>query len=287
MKKSTGRLDVVATPIGNLADLSARARQSLAEADLIAAEDTRHTLALLHAIGVSRPLVSLHAHNESERVPQLMAQLEAGAVVALVSDAGTPLLSDPGFELVQRAAAAGIEVRSIPGPSAITAALAVAGLPPGRCCFEGFLPARSKERRTALLELAGEPRTLVFFEAPHRIAASLEDLAAAFGAERRAVVARELTKMHETIYRGTLAELAALAQADANFRRGEITLVVSGAPSAAVSVDPQLLKRTVTLLLKELAPGKAAALAAQLTGARRREAYAIAIACAPEEDVAG
>ena len=287
MKKSTGRLDVVATPIGNLADLSARARQSLAEADLIAAEDTRHTLALLHAIGVSRPLVSLHANNESERVPQLMAQLEAGAVVALVSDAGTPLLSDPGFELVQQAAAAGIEVRSIPGPSAITAALAVAGLPPGRFCFEGFLPARSKERRTALLELAGEPRTLVFFEAPHRIAASLEDLAAAFGAERRAVVARELTKMHETIYRGTLAELAALAQADANFRRGEITLVVSGAPSAAVSVDPQLLKRTVTLLLKELAPGKAAALAAQLTGARRREAYAIAIACAPEEDVAG
>jgi 16S rRNA (cytidine1402-2'-O)-methyltransferase len=287
VKKSTGRLDVVATPIGNLADLSARARQSLAEADLIAAEDTRHTLALLHAIGVSRPLVSLHAHNESARVPQLMAQLEAGAVVALVSDAGTPLLSDPGFELVQRAAAAGIEVRSIPGPSAITAALAVAGLPPGRFCFEGFLPARSKERRTALLELAGEPRTLVFFEAPHRIAASLEDLAAAFGAERRAVVARELTKMHETIYRGTLAELSALAQADANFRRGEITLVISGAPSAAVSVDPQLLKRTVMVLLKELAPGKAAALAAQLTGARRREAYAIAIACAPEEDVAG
>jgi 16S rRNA (cytidine1402-2'-O)-methyltransferase len=287
VKKSTGRLDVVATPIGNLADLSARARQSLAEADLIAAEDTRHTLALLHAIGVSRPLVSLHAHNESARVPQLMAQLEAGAVVALVSDAGTPLLSDPGFELVQRAAAAGIEVRSIPGPSAFTAALAVAGLPPGRFCFEGFLPARSKERRTALLELAGEPRTLVFFEAPHRIAASLEDLAAAFGAERRAVVARELTKMHETIYRGTLAELSALAQADANFRRGEITLVISGAPSAAVSVDPQLLKRTVMVLLKELAPGKAAALAAQLTGARRREAYAIAIACAPEEDVAG
>jgi 16S rRNA (cytidine1402-2'-O)-methyltransferase len=287
VKKSTGRLDVVATPIGNLADLSARARQSLAEADLIAAEDTRHTLALLHAIGVSRPLVSLHAHNESARVPQLMAQLEAGAVVALVSDAGTPLLSDPGYELVQEAASAGFEVRCIPGPSAITAALAVAGLPTGRFCFEGFLPARSRERRTALLELASEPRTLVFFEAPHRIAESLADLAAAFGAERRAVVARELTKVHETIYRGTLAELAAQAKDDANFHRGEITLVIGGAPRSALSVDPQQLRRTVALLLKELPPGKAAALAAQLTGAKRSEAYAIAISLAPEEEVAG
>lgn len=287
MKKSTGRLDVIATPIGNLADLSVRARQCLSEADLIAAEDTRHTLTLLRAIGVSRPLLSLHTHNESQRVPQVLAQLEAGSVVALVSDAGTPVLSDPGFELVQQAASAGFEVRSIPGPSAITAALAVAGLPTGRFCFEGFLPARSRERRTALLELVNEPRTLVFFEAPHRIAASLADLAAAFGAGRRAVAARELTKVHETIYRGTLAELAAQAQADANFRRGEITLVICGAQPSAVSVDPQLLRRTVALLLKELPPGKAAALAAQLTGARRSEAYAIAIGLTPEEEVTG
>ena len=287
MKKSTGRLDVIATPIGNLADLSARARQSLSEADLIAAEDTRHTLTLLHAIGVSRPLLSLHAHNESQRVPQVLAQLEAGSVVALVSDAGTPLLSDPGFELVQEAASAGFEVRSIPGPSAITAALAVAGVPTGRFCFEGFLPARSRERRETLRELANEPRTLIFFEAPHRIAAALADLAAAFGADRRAVVARELTKMHETIYRGTLAELAAQAAADANFRRGEITLVICGAAPTALSVDPQLLRRTVAVLLKELSPGKAAALAAQLTGAKRSEAYAFAITLAPEEEVAG
>jgi 16S rRNA (cytidine1402-2'-O)-methyltransferase len=285
VNKSTGRLDVIATPIGNLADLSARARDSLGAADLIAAEDTRHTLILLRAIGVSRPLVSLHTHNETQRVPQILAHLEAGSVVALVSDAGTPLLSDPGFALVEEATRAGFEVRSIPGPSAITAALAVAGLPTHRFCFEGFLPARSRERRAALRALASEPRTLVFFEAPHRIAASLADLAAAFGAARRAVVARELTKMHESIYRGTLAELAAQAAADANFQRGEITLVVSGAAPAARAVDPQLLKRTVGLLLKELPPGKAAALAAQLTGARRSAAYAIAVGGAQEEEL--
>jgi len=287
VKISTGRLDVIATPIGNLADLSDRARQSLTEADLIAAEDTRHTLTLLNAIGVSRPLLSLHAHNESQRVPQIMAELESGAVVALVSDAGTPLLSDPGFELVQQAARAGFEVRSIPGPSAITAALAVAGVPTGRFCFEGFLPARSRERREALRELANEPRTLVFFEAPHRIAAALEDLAAAFGAERRAVVARELTKVHETLYRGTLAQLAAQAASDANFRRGEITLVIGGAAPSTLSVDAQLLKRTVAVLVKELAPGKAASLAAQLTGAKRSEAYAIALTLSPEAEVGG
>jgi 16S rRNA (cytidine1402-2'-O)-methyltransferase len=287
VKKSKGRLDVVATPIGNLADLSPRARQSLCDADLIAAEDTRHTLSLLRAIGVSRPLLSLHTHNESQRVPQVVAHLEAGSVVALVSDAGTPLLSDPGFELVREAMLAGFEVRSIPGPSAITAALAVAGLPTGRFCFEGFLPSRARERRAALLELANEPRTLVFFEAPHRIAASLADLAQAFGAERRAVVARELTKMHESTYRGTLAELAAQAAADANFQRGEITLVVSGAAPADASVDPQMLKRTVAVLLKELPPGKAAALAAQLTGARRSDAYAIAMGGAHEEELTG
>ena len=285
MKKSTGRLEVIATPIGNLADLSDRARASLSAADLIAAEDTRHTLVLLRAMGVSRPLLSLHAHNESQRVPQILQELQAGKVVALVSDAGTPLLSDPGFELVQQAASAGFEVRSIPGPSAVTAALAVAGLPTGRFCFEGFLPARPRERRAALLGLAHEPRTLVFFEAPHRIAASLEDLAAAFGSARRAVVARELTKLHETIYRGTLGELAAQAANDANFRRGEMTLVVAGAAPSRASVDPQQLQRTVALLLRELSPGKAAALAAQLTGATRSEAYAIAIGRTPEQEV--
>jgi 16S rRNA (cytidine1402-2'-O)-methyltransferase len=270
-----GRLQVVATPIGNLADLSPRAREVLAGADVIAAEDTRHTGALLKALGIARPLLSLHEHNESQRTAALLARLAAGETIALVSDAGTPLLSDPGFELVQRALRAGFEVRAIPGPSAITTALSLAGLPTDRFCFEGFLPARSRERRTALAALAHEKRTLVFFEAPHRIVAALEDLAAEFGSERQAVVARELSKVHETIYRSTLGELATRARAEANFARGEITLVVQGAAAAAGGVDQQLLRRTVQLLAKELPPGRAAALAAALTGASRAAAYAL------------
>jgi 16S rRNA (cytidine1402-2'-O)-methyltransferase len=271
--KAPGRLQVVATPIGNLSDLSARARQVLEEADLIAAEDTRHTLGMLQAIGISKPMLSLHAYNEGQRVPDILARLGAGEIIALVSDAGTPLLSDPGFELVSAAADAGFDVRVIPGPSAITAALAVAGLPTSRFCFEGFLPSRSRERRTELARLAGETRTLVFFEAPHRIAETLADFVSEFGGERRAVVARELTKAHETIYRGTLSKLAEEATRDANFQRGEITLVVHGAEEVASAVDLQLLKRAVELLARELPPGKAASIAAQLTGASRSEAY--------------
>ena len=273
MSKAPGRLQVVATPIGNLRDLSERARQALAEADLIAAEDTRHTLGMLQALGISKPMVSLHAYNEGQRVPDLLERLRAGQVIVLVSDAGTPLLSDPGFELVSAAAAGGIEVGVIPGPSAITAALAVAGLPTSRFCFEGFLPTRSRERRAQLARLASETRTLVFFEAPHRIAETMADLVAEFGGERRALVARELTKAHETLYRGNLSDLAQRAASDANFQRGEITLVVGGAPEVDRVVDSQLLKRAVELLGKELPPGKAASIAAQLTGASRSEAY--------------
>jgi 16S rRNA (cytidine1402-2'-O)-methyltransferase len=271
-----GRLQVVATPIGNLADLSARAREALISADVIAAEDTRHTRVLLRAIGIAKPLVSLHEHNESQRTPELLARLAAGETIALVSDAGTPLLSDPGLELVQRAVRAGFEVHAIPGPSAITSALAVAGLPTNRFCFEGFLPSRERERRTALAALAHEPRTLVFFEAPHRILRTLADMAAEFGAERPAAVARELTKAHETIYRGTLQELLARAQAEENFQRGEITIVVHGATAPTAGVDGQLLRRTVKLLSQELPPGRVAAIAAQLTGATRAAAYALA-----------
>jgi len=274
--KSSGRLQVVATPIGNLHDLSARARQALEGADVIAAEDTRHTLALLQAIGVSRPLVSLHAHNETERVPELLGRLDSGETIVLVSDAGTPLLSDPGFELVRAAAHAGHEVLAIPGPSAITAALGVAGLPTSRFCFEGFLPARDSERRSRLAQLVNEPRTMVFFEAPHRVAAMLADLSAQFGQERRAAVAREMTKTHETVYRGTLSELAALAGEQPNFQRGEITVVVEGAAQAAdASVDTRLLYRAVDLLSKELPAGRAASIVAKLTGAKRSDAYAL------------
>jgi 16S rRNA (cytidine1402-2'-O)-methyltransferase len=280
---SRGRLDVVATPIGNLSDLSPRAQEVLAGADVIAAEDTRHTGALLKAIGVSRPLVSLHAHNESSRVPELLARLESGESIALVSDAGTPLLSDPGYELVREATRAGCDVRVVPGPSAITAALAVAGLPTDRFCLEGFLPARAGERRTRLEEVAADPRTLVFFEAPHRIEESLADLATVFGAERRAAVARELTKAHETIYRGTLAELAEQAKTEPNFARGEITLVVEGARDGGNKSETLQLEKVVALLVKELPPGRAAALAAQLTGARRSDAYALAMKLAKSD----
>ena len=278
-----GRLLVVATPIGNLNDLSLRAREALQEASLIAAEDTRHTAGLLQAIGVSKPMLSLHAHNEEARVPELLTRLQSGEVIALVSDAGTPLLSDPGYRLVSSAARAGIDVGVIPGPSAITAALAVAGLPTARFCFEGFLPARSRERRTALARLAAEPRTLVLFEAPHRIVETLADLVEEFGGDRAAVVARELTKAHETIYRGTLAEIAGLAASEPNFQRGELTLVIQGAEEKADSVDRQLLRRAVDLLAKELPPARAAAIAAQLTGATRNEAYALVTRSAPPD----
>ena len=280
--ESLGRLEVIATPIGNLGDVSGRARESLASADLIAAEDTRRTRGLLEALGLSRPLTSLHAHNETRRAGELIERLRAGAVVALVSDAGTPLLSDPGAYLVRAAIAAGIEVRPIPGPSAIIAALAGAGLPTERFCFEGFLPAAGPERRERLAELAGEERTLVFFEAPHRIAEALVEFATIFGTERRAALARELTKVHETFYRGTLTELAARARADASLERGEITLIVAGAPPRGRTSDERLLRRAVELLARELPPGKAASIAAQLAGATRSDAYALAVQLAQD-----
>lgn len=283
MAVQMGRLAVISTPIGNLGDLSPRARDELAGAELVAAEDTRRTGQLLTTLGLSRPLVSLHEHNESERIVELLEKLRGGARIALVSDAGTPLLSDPGFELVRRVAQEGIPVVAVPGPSAITAALSIAGLPTERFTFEGFLPARLAERRTRIAELRHEMRTLVFFEAPHRIAESLEDLAAGFGADRRVAVARELTKVFETVYRATLSELAAQARSDANFARGEITVVVEGAPRREEEDEPRArLDATLSVLLAELSPSKAAALAARLTGAKRNDAYARALEMAKE-----
>jgi 16S rRNA (cytidine1402-2'-O)-methyltransferase len=281
-----GRLDVVATPIGNLDDLSPRARDTLAKVELIAAEDTRHTTALLRAIGLSARLVSLHDYNEQHRIERLVQRLLAGAHIALVSDAGTPLLSDPGFALVRAAGAAGIDVHSIPGPSALTAALSIAGLPVDRFAFEGFLPARQSERRTALALLARETRTLMFFEAPHRIAATLRDLSQLFGAERQAVITRELTKLHESVYRGTLAQLQARADSDTDVARGEITLVVAGAEKAAAAGgDGELLARSLQLLLQELPPARAAAIASQLAGCTRHDAYELAMRMRPQKNV--
>jgi 16S rRNA (cytidine1402-2'-O)-methyltransferase len=271
----TGVLYLVATPIGNMGDISARAREILAAAGVVAAEDTRHSGRLLRELGLERPLVSLHEHNEKARTAELVARLKAGESVALVSDAGTPLVSDPGFALVRAAVEAGIAVVPVPGACAAIAALTASGLPVERFCFEGFLPARAGARRQRLAELAGEPRTLVLYEAPHRIAACLADLAAVLGGQRRACVAREITKLHESYYRGGLGELAERAKSDADLARGESVVVVEGAPRQAG--DAAQLDAAIAVLLRYLTPSAAAAAAAELTGARRNDAYARAL----------
>jgi 16S rRNA (cytidine1402-2'-O)-methyltransferase len=259
-----------------LGDLSPRAVDTLKQVALIAAEDTRRTGQLLAHCGVSRPMLSLHEHNELQRLGGVLEKLRAGEDVGLVSDAGTPLLSDPGRLLVRAAIDAGIEVIAVPGPSALTAALSVAGLDARRFAFEGFLPARAGERRAVLETLRTEPRTVVFFEAPHRLDETLADLSASFGADRPAALARELTKLHEHVHRGTLAELIAQRAADANLARGELVLIVAGAPAVVTAGDGdrELLRRCLPLLLKELPPTRVAALAARLTGVPRDEIYA-------------
>ena len=270
---SVGRLYVVATPIGNLGDLSPRALEALRGADLIAAEDTRHTGHLLAHFAVSATLVSLHEHSGEARVHELTERLSRGARVALVSDAGTPAISDPGFALVRAALDAGVEVHAVPGPCAAIAALSIAGLPTDRFCFEGFLPQRPAARRARLAALKDEERTLVFYEAPHRIAQMLADCAHAFGAARPAAVAREITKMHETLYRGTLEQLGGRAQTERDFERGELVVVVAGAPPREAAAEERELSRVLEVLLADLPLKQAALLAARLTGARDNAAY--------------
>ena len=278
---TSGVLYVVATPIGNMGDVSARARETLAAASAVAAEDTRHSGRLLRELGLERPLVSLHEHNERARAAELVARLRAGESIALVSDAGTPLVSDPGYLLVAAAIEAGITVTPVPGPSAVIAALSASGLPSDRFCFEGFLPARAAARRRRLVELAAEPRTLVLYEAPHRIADCLADLAQALGGQRRACVAREISKRFETFYRGSLGELAERAKSDPDLARGESVVLVEGAPPAEPSAAQ--LDETLAILLRHLPPSAAAAAAASLTGLRRADAYARALALARAE----
>jgi 16S rRNA (cytidine1402-2'-O)-methyltransferase len=279
-----GTLFVVATPIGNLRDLSPRAADVLREAGVLLAEDTRHTQQLLNACGVTRPggsIESLHEHNERERVSGLVERLRHGVSMALVSDAGTPLMSDPGALLVAEAARAGINVVAVPGPCAAIAALSIAALPSQRFAFEGFLPAKPAARRRALEALASETRTLVFYEAPHRVAESLADMAAAFGDGREAAVAREITKKFETVHRGTLGMLAQSATAEPDMARGEIVIVVNGAEerdeAAAGSAAAQAVLR---VLLEELPVSQAARLAARITGRGRNEIYELALAIA-------
>ena len=272
MQPAAGTLHVVATPIGNLADLSPRALDTLRAVDAICAEDTRHTRHLLAHFGIEKPLLALHEHNEAEVAGRLVARLAAGDSLALVSDAGTPLVSDPGYRLVRAAREAGIRVSPVPGPSAIIAALSVAGLPSDRFAFEGFLPAKSGARRERLAALAGETRTLVFYESSHRIAEALADARAAFGDDRRAVLARELTKLFETVLDGGLSELQARVEADPNQRKGEFVLLVQGAGEDA---DARIAegRRVYALLAAELKPSVAAKLAAEITGAPRKALY--------------
>jgi 16S rRNA (cytidine1402-2'-O)-methyltransferase len=270
-------LHVVATPIGNLRDITLRAIATLAAADAVIAEDTRVSHHLLAHYGVTTPLVAYHEHNAAVMRPHLLARLAQGAALALISDAGTPLVSDPGYKLVAEALAAGIAVTSVPGPSAVLAALVVAGLPTDRFFFEGFLPPRSAARRTRINELAFVPATLVFFESPRRLAEMLADLAAELG-DRPAAVARELTKLYETTRRGTLAELAALFGEEPP-PKGEIVVLV-GPPALVAPVAEQELDRLLQGALENLSVKDAAAAVSAQTGAPRRQVYARALTLA-------
>ena len=275
---AAGTLYVVATPIGNLGDLSTRAREVLAAVQVIAAEDTRHTRQLLQAFGINTGLTSLHEHNEMHKSEALVARLAAGESIALVSDAGTPLISDPGFNLVAAARARGVAVVVIPGPCAAIAALSIAGLPTDRFIFEGFLPAKNAARVARLQQLASEERTMIFYEAPHRLQEVLRDMAAEFGAKRAVSVSRELTKRFETTYTGTLAELCELAERDADMSRGEIVIIVSGDTAATASSAQSLnADQLLRALLEDLPPSQAAKIAAKLTGEKRADLYARAV----------
>lgn len=271
-------LHIVATPIGNLGDITPRAAAVLGAADLIAAEDTRRCRQLLQHLGVSRPLVAYHDHSDQRRLDELLAALRAGQSVALVSDAGTPLISDPGYRLVAAAIAEGLPVQPLPGACAAIAALSVAGLPSDRFVFEGFLPARGAARQARLAALADETRTLIFYESPRRVADALADFAAAFGGARRAVVARELTKLYETLLHGTLTELQARVEADPEQQLGEIVLVVAGAPEVVrerVELDADTL---LAALLRRLPVKEAVACAEEVCGMPRNQLYRRALA---------
>ncbi len=269
-----GSLYVIATPIGNFADLSARAVQLLKEVEGVYAEDTRTSQALFREIGCNPPVQSLHEHNELERAKQVVSRLQAGESLALISDAGTPLISDPGYRVVAACHDAGISVVPVPGACAVVAALSVSGLPTDHFCFEGFLPARSGPRQKRLDSIAKWPHTLVFYESPHRIEATLADLVLCLGADRPATIARELTKRFETVRRSTLGELAAWVAEDSNQRRGELVLVVQGAKEAPIEGALTLeVPDLLAVLAKELPPKRAAAIVAQLSGHDKRDLY--------------
>jgi probable S-adenosylmethionine-dependent methyltransferase, YraL family len=271
-----GCLYIVATPIGNLADLSQRALDVLKSVDLVAAEDTRHSARLLQAYGIDTPMLALHEHNEMQRGAQLLDRVESGERIALISDAGTPLISDPGYVLVREAHKRSLPVVPVPGACAAVTALSAAGLPSDRFCFEGFLPGKPQARRQRLAELVRETRTLIFYEAPHRIEESLMDFVETFGAERQATIARELTKTFETIIQDSLGALLERVRTDADQRKGEFVLIVQGAPEAPETSGEDAAE-TLRVLLDYLPVKDAAVAAARLTGLRKNQLYELAL----------
>ena len=273
-----GSLYVVATPIGNLDDMSVRALKVLREVALIAAEDTRHSSRLMQHFGISTPLAACHEHNERDEGSRFITRLLAGDSVALISDAGTPLISDPGYHLVRQARAAGVPVVPVPGACALIAALSAAGLPSDRFIFEGFLPAKAVGRRAKLEHVKEEPRTLIFYEAPHRILECLQDMELVFGAERPALLARELTKTFETLKGLPLGELRAFVESDSNQQRGECVVLVAGwTPPEDEDIVGAQARRVLDLLLEEMPLKRAAALAAEITGVRKNLLYQVAL----------
>jgi len=273
-----GSLYVVATPIGNLDDMSVRALKVLREVTLIAAEDTRHSSRLMQHFGISTPLAACHEHNERDEGSRFITRLLAGDDVALISDAGTPLISDPGYHLVRQARAAGVPVVPVPGACALIAALSAAGLPSDRFIFEGFLPAKAVGRKARLEQVKEEPRTLIFYEAPHRILECLQDMEQVFGADRPALLAREITKTFETLKGLPLGDLRAFVEADSNQQRGECVVLVAGwTPPEDEDVIGSEARRILDLLLEEMPLKRAAALAAEITGVRKNLLYQVAL----------
>jgi len=273
-----GILYIVATPIGNLADFSPRAVEVLKQVDVIAAEDTRHSRKLLVHYGINRPMVSCHEHNEFEQAQVFRDQLLQGQSIALISDAGTPLVSDPGYRIVKEAIGHGIQVSPIPGPCAAIAALSVSGLPSNRFLFVGFPPAKHKARIDLLQSLTAEVATLIFYESPHRLTETLADMNTVFGASRTATMARELTKMHESIMSGSLAQLIEAVQTDNTWQMGEMVLLLEGATAEPRDQSTLAIEQVLRPLLEELSLKQAVQLATRITGARKNDVYQLAVA---------
>lgn len=277
-KLVTGILYVVATPIGNLQDMTLRAVEVLKSVDKIVAEDTRHSAPLLKHFSISKPCISMHEFNERERHIVLMEYLQQGESIALISDAGTPLISDPGFHLVREARANGIKVVTVPGPCAAIAALSVAGLPTDKFTFEGFLPAKPEARRNRLAALLHETRTMIFYEAPHRILSALQTMAQVFGEERKAVVAKELTKIHESILTDNFSGLIKYLESHPNSIRGEFVLLVEGVNEEEAESKEVIPEKVLDILLEDLPLKQAATLASKITGERKNVLYEMALA---------